>query len=610
MELPRGLAPWAESLSLFPRDLALLLGPLVQRLDLAIGPMQALYHPGSGDPEGFAGLTRRGPYERLLLSEWLLAEELPEEFARRAAMGEHGFLELARREPGGARVSVALFDAGPDQVGTPRLAHLASLVVLARRAEVHGTKFRWGLLQDPECRLRAIPDRDGVLQLLGARTALPSTTAHLEAWRAELGTEAGPADDFWLVGGRPATCLAAETSASALQVEDPYEPETHHLEVTIRRPDRGDRRIQLELPPAAACVRLLRDPFGSAVAPVAQVANCYAPTSSLVWGPNSTKLFARAADNTLVTYSIPNSPRSEAGKPKLRRPNSQRSILAAGRVRKNNVVLTLGEKAGEFRIEILTGRAGYVPEGTYYLEGINSTRTSGLQQDLLPLWFSPGADGAAVCMHLLFGGVLYLLSSARSLRQGTGHLAVRQLPGVIAAGAGPSGQVIAAVRMAWGYSLTTYPTGGTQRTVKLETPLLPGGCDVPPQVYFGWGGVDADPQFGLVAARSGEREWIVYDRNGQQLFRPPGDGRVVGVVFPGASWTGPALVVLGADRHTLWLLGRERHVVLPRASAAIAHVAVSPYDPLVAYSTTTGDVCVYSLPLETYLYRLTGEGAG
>lgn len=607
MDLPPALAPWAASLSLFPRELALALGPLVQRLDLAVGPLQALYRPGSGDPEGFAGLTRRGPYERLLLSEWLLAEEAPEEFARRAAMGEHGFLELARREPGGARVSVALFDAGPDQVGTPRLAHLASLVVLARRAEVHGAKFQWGLLQDPQLVLRAVPDREAVLHLLNARTATPGTDAHLEAWRARLEAEAEPVDDFWLVGGRAAACFAAETSASVLQVEDPYEPEAHPLDVTIRRPDRGDRRITLELPPATACVRLLRDPFGTATTPVVQVSNRYAPASSLVWGPSSSKLFARAADNTLVTYSLPNSPRGEAGKPRLQRPASQRPILAVGRVRKSTVVLTLGETAGEFRVERLTGRLGDVAEGTYWIENAQFPAPEGFPNDLLPLWFRFTAESASARLYATLDGSLYLLSDASPLRQGKGYQAVPQLPAVVGAGVGLAGQLVGAVRMAWGYSLTTCPTSGPQRTVKLETPLLPveGQGDI--QVFFGWGGGVADPQFGLVAARSGEREWIVFDRNGQHLFRAPGEGRVVGVVFPGASWAGPALVLLGADRHTLWLLGRERHVVLPRSSAPIAHVAVSPHDPLVAYSTVAGDVCVYSLPLEAFLYRLTGE---
>jgi hypothetical protein len=120
VELPRALTPWAAYLQLFPRELVLALGPMVRRLDSVIGPLRAQGRRGDGDPDGFDGLARRGSYERLLLSEWLLAEEVPEEFVRRAAMREHGFLHLARREPVGSRVSVALFDAGPNQIGAPR----------------------------------------------------------------------------------------------------------------------------------------------------------------------------------------------------------------------------------------------------------------------------------------------------------------------------------------------------------------------------------------------------------------------------------------------------------------------------------------------------------
>src|SRR5262249_50113041 len=126
MELPRSLAPWARYLGIFPRETSLAIGPLVQRIALAVGPMRARSLSRAGDPDGFDDLSRRGSYERLLASEWLLADEAPDEFARRAAMGEHVFLSIARREPSGSRVSMALFDAGPNQIGSPRLAQLAA----------------------------------------------------------------------------------------------------------------------------------------------------------------------------------------------------------------------------------------------------------------------------------------------------------------------------------------------------------------------------------------------------------------------------------------------------------------------------------------------------
>src|SRR5439155_13952906 len=68
IDLPRALAPWRAYLELFPRELALALWPLVQRLDVAIGPLRVHTLAGAGDPDGFDGITRRGSYEHLLLS--------------------------------------------------------------------------------------------------------------------------------------------------------------------------------------------------------------------------------------------------------------------------------------------------------------------------------------------------------------------------------------------------------------------------------------------------------------------------------------------------------------------------------------------------------------
>src|SRR5580704_19501113 len=147
--LPPALARWAPMLGLFPDEVAGELGRWIPRIALAIGPMRTSRPDGSGDPDGFAGLARRGSYERLLLTEWLLADEAPDEFARRAAMGEHAFFHLARRSPARAASSVAIFDTGPDQIGAPRIAGLAALIVLAERASRAGARFAWGILHDP-----------------------------------------------------------------------------------------------------------------------------------------------------------------------------------------------------------------------------------------------------------------------------------------------------------------------------------------------------------------------------------------------------------------------------------------------------------------------------
>ena len=155
--LPPALRPWALQLSIFPEDLALSLGPYVARLAAAIGSLRPRGETEGGEPQGYDGLTRRGPYERLLLTEWLYALESPDEFIRRAAFGEHAFLKPAFKQPQGSRRTVALLDAGPDQLGSPRIAHLATARGAA--APRRGRRRRVRLVRAPGLARARAPSR-------------------------------------------------------------------------------------------------------------------------------------------------------------------------------------------------------------------------------------------------------------------------------------------------------------------------------------------------------------------------------------------------------------------------------------------------------------------
>ena len=129
-------------------------------------------HAPHGTPDGHAGIDTRGLYDRLLATEWALLEELPDEFLRRAVSGEHLFLQQAYQDLAAARQSIVLFDAGPDQLGAPRLAHLAILIVLAQRAAAHDASLQWGTFQDRDNHLA-----DGRDQIERARPASRSMRA-------------------------------------------------------------------------------------------------------------------------------------------------------------------------------------------------------------------------------------------------------------------------------------------------------------------------------------------------------------------------------------------------------------------------------------------------
>ena len=207
----------------------------------------------SGEPDGYSGLARRGSYERLVAAEWGVAELFPDEFLRRAAAGEHLFLDLARREPHGALRSIAIVSAGPAQLGAPRLAHVASLIVLARRAEAAGVGFCWGVLEDREHRLIDGLDEAGIQRLLGARTAVAADSDAFDRWTDAIGRQ--PTEDFWFIGADEDAPSAAQAGASPIIVRDLLVPNTRALEVEIER--RGPpARLRLDLPAPDQCVRL------------------------------------------------------------------------------------------------------------------------------------------------------------------------------------------------------------------------------------------------------------------------------------------------------------------------------------------------------------------
>lgn len=217
MQLPDALQPWRQWLTWFAPEQLPLFADLFGRLNPLLGPWRGRQQGGEPEPDGLGDLQRRGAYERLLSSEWLLAGEVPEEFLRRAVSGEHMFLAPQYRTQQASRLIVVLFDAGPLQLGAPRLVHLALLMLLARRAQEAGAELRWGILQEAP-QLRPF---DGVAQLkalLAARSWQLVGDEHWQAWRDWLGEQDQAPGECWLVGQRlPATDRHACTHRVQLQ---------------------------------------------------------------------------------------------------------------------------------------------------------------------------------------------------------------------------------------------------------------------------------------------------------------------------------------------------------------------------------------------------------
>ena len=212
MTLPDALRPWAATLSTMDLDLATALGPLLKDLDEFINAATTT-HPHRGEPDGFGGIGLKGEPERILVSEWALAEHFPHEFLRRAATGELLYTTPEFTEPHRKGQAAVLVDAGPDQLGAARLVQLAALIVLQRR--------------EPELLLGVLGDEPGtwhpadLKRLLDARRTTRPDQSDVQQW-------ADTVDDLWLLSSprlsAPRCLTTAESAwddqgATAVRVE-------------------------------------------------------------------------------------------------------------------------------------------------------------------------------------------------------------------------------------------------------------------------------------------------------------------------------------------------------------------------------------------------------
>ena len=257
MQLPEALQPWRQWLEWFAPQHLPLFADLLGRLNPVLGPLRCLDQGGVPEPDGLGDLHRRGPYERLLSSEWLLADEVPDEFLRRAVGGEHMFLAPQYRAREANRLIVVLFDAGPLQLGAARLVHLALLMLLARRAEEAGAQLRWGILQG----VPALHELDSAAQLkrlLNARTYEAVSDNHWLAWRDWLADQA--TGECWVVGQRlPHT----DPKACTHRVQIARSLDGRSLSFALHAGQA--RRVLLPMPDEQQAARLLKGQFDNAV---------------------------------------------------------------------------------------------------------------------------------------------------------------------------------------------------------------------------------------------------------------------------------------------------------------------------------------------------------
>jgi len=602
IELPVGLAQWATQLSVLPGDLALALAPWVGRLSLAVGPLRSMDMQHSAEPDGYSGLSRRGPYERLVAAEWGIADVFPDEFIRRAASGEHLFLDLARREPRGAFRSIAIVSAGPAQLGAPRLAHLAALIVLARRAAVAGVRFSWGVLEDGEHRLIDGLDEAGIARLLGARTAISAGPDALQAWSTAIAGDAGT--DFWVIGAGEDTTNAPLIRASRIIVSDRLEPGTRALDLEIDR--RGpSARLRLELPPPELCARLLRDPFAQGGS-TSRVASAAGLAKMVRFAPGGRRLILRLADDVFESWPVPSSPREKVGTSRRWAPPAdhvmlsvgigKRSILAVTAQREDPTILELSYSNNP-RVRIKFSAEAFPSE-------VARRVAEGSPLPLGTCAFIRVRDGENPILHIQILGRIFILPGFRVWPKAGSvtsalpvNSAIGEVPRPVAATAFFRTSFVYAEREGRQLYVTEATASGNKRVLAVsacEDADVHFGFSMPAAESWGVAAVATDAQTWMVAAPSREPAPIT-------SVVP-----VVGVCRRGdvsALLTRPhpyRLAWITADAHEV--LHRE---LLPTASAAIVAVAVCPELPNIAWLTEAGEVVVYSMAHKAVLFRRT-----
>lgn len=349
--LPPGLRPWGPELLKLGVAARRVLGPWLPRIARCLQLDGRAVADPLGEVDGYDGIAWRGPIERLVLTEWALAEVAPDEFIRRAAMREQAFLRIHRAEPCRSDRLVVIFDLGPASAGAPRLGFLALLVLAAARARAADRELRWSLADDP----RPHPSIEGPALRCFARPAPRenATPRQVLAVLDATGALAGPVELWWVSVAGPGPELPRDLDARRFEVTVPIRLPPDTLSI------RDDRReVGLELPPTDQLLGILRDP-ASRQGPKVSVSAPRPGVTSLVMCQRPHTVI-RAGTEGFWIHALRQDDQHDAHAPRFR---SVPDAVAVGALSRKMSFALFRSGSEQFRIRIFGAKGGWYDSG-------------------------------------------------------------------------------------------------------------------------------------------------------------------------------------------------------------------------------------------------------
>ena len=296
--LPKPFQAWQHWLSRFDENLQPIIADLLLQFNLFIGSISESQCSKQLSSDS-SDLQKRGKYEHLLTTEWLIAQEEPDEFIRRAANNEHLFLTPAYEKPKANGVIIAMFDCGLLQLGMPRVAHLILMILFDIRAHNLNSQFYWGILQS-NSELMLFSGIEDLKLLLKNRTMNCLDTKHLDYWKDYLKQSELLYDECWIIGNNFSKVDFATHKISINRLIGKFT----NLSVDMTN-NKISNHFELKLPNEVICAKMLSGLFESGSNYAVINEQSYLPLNAnlhLDISPNSNHVLVFNSENNKICF--------------------------------------------------------------------------------------------------------------------------------------------------------------------------------------------------------------------------------------------------------------------------------------------------------------------